>query len=327
MVTFNNNYYKLNNNLGANFLSQGLNFIGGGSSMGNYNIGNMLGCGSTNYFTDCYGEVNYDKVAGASVASALFNVGVQAFKSIKQEKGEKVDHKQELKDVTEQLNAKREESVDVEAKKVAAETNVDNANSTIKSLEAEKAGLNVSSLKTKFDDISAQYKAEQDPTNKAALEKQMNEAEQAWKKADAREKAIDAEIKKQNEIIATNETAIKDAKTKLESLDKEIRELEKAQETAQKGVNAEVLDKADGNWFTRAEKKCLDDSYGDDNKAKKNEVRAAFNAFVKAKKENNEADMKKYADKVVEMMNSNPKLEKSFGKALELIKPYTTQNK
>lgn len=320
------NYYNMNNNIGTQFLQQGLSFLGGTngySTMGGFQIGNMLG--GTNFFTNCYGEVNYDKMAGAGVANALVSVGAQAFQSIRGEKEEKVDYTAELNNINKELNAKKSERNEWAAKKIQYEATVKTAEDTKSSLQEKLNAITISTLEVNVDKLKDALKTETDSTKQGELSKQLADAEKALNAAKAEKENLEKQIKEQEEIIETNKTNLKTADEKIEALEKEIRELETEKAKTQKGVDAETLDKADGNWLNRANKKCLDETYDENNKAKKNEVRCAFNAFVKAQKAGNKDEMTKYANIVIQMINSNPALKADYEKALALLTPYATE--
>ena len=75
-IGYNNmNMYMYDNNGFGNLLQQGLNMLGGGYGMGN-----------SRFFTNCYGEVNYDKMAGFQVANALLGTTFQAIAANKANK-------------------------------------------------------------------------------------------------------------------------------------------------------------------------------------------------------------------------------------------------
>ena len=100
-IGYNNmNMYMYGNNGFGNLLQQGMGMLSGG-----------YGIGGANYFTNCYGEVNYDKMAGFQVANALLGTTFQAIAANKANKASEpqVNYTQELNAVAKEINTKEDE--------------------------------------------------------------------------------------------------------------------------------------------------------------------------------------------------------------------------
>ncbi len=319
-MTFTNMYnLNMNNMTGTNFLQSGLNFIGGGNAMGgfggNFQIGNMLG---GNAFTNCYGEVDYDKMAGFQVAGALFSVGAQAYQSIKAQKEPKVDYNKEVSELNKQIQTKSEDLLDKTAKATELGTEKLNAENSIKSLQGQK--FLTQSLESDVATARKAYDAQPTPENKAALDN----AEKALNDAKAKNEEIDKEVEKQKKIIENAETKLSALEAEIETLTDDLKDLKTKRDNLQPKASEQTLDKADGNFLTRAKKECMNDSYSlDGNQATKAEIKRGFNEFIKCK---DPEQKKAYANKIKEMSDSNPKLAEKYAQEIKLVDKWLLEN-
>lgn len=229
--------YMYGNNGFGNLLQQGLNMLGGG-----------YGIGGANYFTNCYGEVNYDKMAGFQVANALLGTTFQAIAANKANKASEpqVNYTQELNAVAKEINTKEDElstksgeletlksdKAENDGKLTKLTTSLDSAEETLR--KAENALSGVKSDDPKYDKL-----------NKAVTE--------ATKKRDEIKKektTLEDTIKKQEADI--------EAKTKeVDAIEQKIAELKDKQDTLQKAANNQAIDDAKSNKWQRSDIGCI----------------------------------------------------------------------
>ena len=108
--------YGYNMNMNCNpwmmLAQQGLGLLGG-SSMG-YNMGSFgsltgMGCGQS-IFQNCFGEPNFDAMAGFAAISAVLNVGsTAAIHAIADGRASKINSRAELKSIDTKINDKQTE--------------------------------------------------------------------------------------------------------------------------------------------------------------------------------------------------------------------------
>ena len=94
--------YSMNMNGWQGLFQQGLGMLGG-SSMG---YGNYSSFGGSGIFTNCFGEPNYDAMAGYGVANALLGVAGQAIAANRKEKAPEVNYTQELSKISKEIETK-----------------------------------------------------------------------------------------------------------------------------------------------------------------------------------------------------------------------------
>lgn len=237
VLGYNNmNMYMYGNNGFGNLLQQGLNMLGGG-----------YGMGSTSYFTNCYGEVNYDKMAGFQVANALLGTTFQMIASNKANKASEpeVNYTQELNAVAKEIKSKNNEwaTKSDELETLGGEFK-DPANKS----------KSVSTLQTELT------KAEADVTNltKELNELDKNDSNYATKKTEKEGKIKDAE-EKVTKLKADIETKKKYEAKELEiaKVKDEIADLEKKQDSLQKAANDKAIDDAKSNKWQRSDIGCI----------------------------------------------------------------------
>lgn len=286
-IGYNNmNMYMYDNNGFGNLLQQGLNMLGGGYGMGN-----------SRFFTNCYGEVNYDKMAGFQVANALLGTTFQAIAANKANKASEpqVNYTQELNAVAKEINTKEDER-------------------SIKSGELEMLGGEFKDPANKSKSVSTLQteltKAEADVTN---LTKELNELDKNDSNYATNKEKIDAKI----ETAEDNVTKLKaDIETKkkyeakeleIAKIKDEIADLEKKQDSLQKAANDKAIDDAKSNKWQRSDIGCLDKwqkSAGKDTPmASKKDLERASYEFRKGAE--TKAERYKAANAFVNMYESN----------------------
>lgn len=303
------NMYNLNG-FGSwnNMFSQGFGMLGG----------NGLSCGSFggSIFSNCYGEVNFNKMAGFGVANALMNVGFMAASSMISKKEPKVDIEQKYNDTSEKIDEKISAYEDLRSNKKSLVSTINTANSMINDCKKELGDLNLEQLKAAYDTAISNHENDNSSENKIAL--------------DAAKKAYDDALQKQAEInkkIENYETKIKEANEELDEindemvvLSKEIRALKYKQnsyaEVVEENKNDKILDKADGNWLQRK----LGGENGD--------LRTSLRKYRKLKQEYDQNPNEETAKLLYNLgKNSLPQYEKlsdgdkkSFSSAIGIIK-------
>ena len=261
----NMNMYMYGNNGFGNLLQQGLNMLGGG-----------YGIGGTNYFTNCYGELNYDKVAGFQVANALLGTTFQMIASNKANKASEpeVNYTQELNAVAKEIKSKNDEWA--------------TKSDELETLKKDKAD-NDSELK----DLTTQLSSAEEALRKA--EAKLNAAKPDDPKYDELNKAVtdatknrDKIKKEKDELEKTIEKQDADIKAKTEEVDaieQKIAELEDKQASLQKTANEKTIEGHKSSPLLRARKECIDnwqDTLNENKKsASKAELEKAFHVFKK----------------------------------------------
>lgn len=303
------NMYMYGNNGFGNLLKQGMGMLSGG-----------YGIGGANYFTNCYGEVNYDKMAGFQVANALLGTTFQAIAANKANKASEpqVNYTQELNAVAKEINTKEDErstkSGELETLKSdkakndeqlkTLTTSLDAAEETLR--KAETALKDAKSDDPKYDELN---KAVTDATNKRDKIKKEKEA-------------LEKTIEKQDADI--------EAKTKeVDAIEQKIAELKDKQDTLQKAANDKAIDDAKSNKWQRSDIGCLDKwqkSAGEDTQmASKKDLERASYEFRKGAE--TKADKRKAANAFVNMYDSNKdEFKGKYGALYTAIKAWLDDN-
>lgn len=277
------NLYSMNMN--GNPLMQ---MMFGGSSVGFGGFGGLTGCGGSNIFTNCYGEMNYDAMAGYSVFNALLGVAGQAYAAHQANKEPEVNYTQEISNINKEIDTKTKTKLNL--------TNeINELNNSLKNINEHA-------------DVKAKYEAWKNASDedKANLEREYKEAK------DSAERAINAQITTKNNQIKT--------------LDEEIKQLEAKRDRYQAEVDKKILDRADRGKLQRAGKDCLEQTYDNDNPASERQLSRAFYEFNQA---TNISDKRTYAKKVIEMYDSNLKLEdanSSNKQGYKLVQKWLTEH-
>lgn len=269
VLGYNNmNMYMYGNNGFGNLLQQGLNMLGGG-----------YGMGSTSYFTNCYGEVNYDKMAGFQVANALLGTTFQAIAANKANKANKasepqVNYTQELNAVAKEIKSKNDEwatksdeldtlkkdKSENDKKLTTLTTSLDSAEEALR--KADRALKDAKSDNPNYDELN---KAVTDATkNRDKIKKEKDELEKTIEKQDA---DIEAKTKELDEIK------------------KKIAELEDKQASLQKTANEKTIEGHKSSPLLRARKECINrwqrEPSDNTKSASKAELEKAFHVFKK----------------------------------------------
>lgn len=301
--------YSMNMNGWQGLFQQGLGMLGG-SSMGYGNYGSFGGSG---IFTNCFGEPNYDAMAGYGVANALLGVAGQAIAANRKEKAPEVNYTQELSKISKEIEAK-------EIDKAEQADIINTKTDEIKTATDTKTKL-TGDLKTAESNLNAYKKELNDATS--LTEEQRNTIESKIAQAEKDVKAIEEKIAAQDDIINKATEAKRNAETKEAALQSEIDELKKKQAEYQKNLNTKTLDDADGNVLQRARKSCMDETYNEQNQASKADIRRAFNTFIKA---DNDDDKRTAAEKIKEMYGSNSKLADDFAKPYSIVEQWLKEH-
>lgn len=303
------NMYMYGNNGFGNLLKQGMGMLSGG-----------YGIGGANYFTNCYGEVNYDKMAGFQVANALLGTTFQAIAANKANKASEpqVNYTQELNAVAKEINTKEDErstkngeletlksdKAENDKELTTLTTSLDTAEETLR--KAETALKDAKSDDPKYDELN---KAVTDATNKRDKIKKEKEA-------------LEKTIEKQDADI--------EAKTKeVDALEQKIAELKDKQDSLQKAANDKAIDDAKSNKWQRSDIGCLDKwqkSAGEDTQmASKKDLERASYEFRKGAE--TKADKRKAANAFVNMYDSNKdEFKGKYGALYTAIKAWLDDN-
>lgn len=233
------NMYMYGNNGFGNLLQQGLNMFGGG-----------YGMGSTSYFTNCYGEVNYDKMAGFQVANALLGTTFQAIAANKANKASEpqVNYTQELNAVAKEIKSKNNEWVTKsdELDTLGGEfKDAANKSKSVSTMQTEltNAEADVTKLNGELKNLDQQDPKPNDyDKQKSDIEAKIKTAEDNVKKLKA-----DIETKKKYDAKELEIAKVKD----------EIADLEKKQDTLQKAANDKAIDDAKSNKWQRSDIGCI----------------------------------------------------------------------
>ena len=227
---------------------QGMGMLGGG-------FGGFGGCG---IFTNCFGEVNYDAMAGYGVANALMGVAGQAISSAvsqkREAKAEQENNKAEIEKIDNQITEKTGEKSTLSDEIKTKQDEISTASKTITSLKSQITDLNVAAEKDAYEKAKAQ---DPQPAN-------LDDLKQAYDDAVEKEADLNKQIKEQEEIINAANEKIQSNQTAIEKLNEEIRNLEARKEKLQKSVNDFDLDKADGKKFQRTKKEDFDAKWNAD---------------------------------------------------------------
>ena len=145
-------------------LQQGMGMFGGGF-------------GGSGIFMNCFGEVNYDAMAGYGVANALLGVAGQAINHTVSEKREKKaeyqENKAEIERITQDIEDKTGEKAGLEAENKTKQSEITAADTAINNLNKQISKLDVAGKKQAYDDANAQ---DPKPANLADLKKVYEDA-------------------------------------------------------------------------------------------------------------------------------------------------------
>ena len=288
---------NMNGNPWMQLASQGLGMFGGNSmgfGMGGFGSLTGMGCGSI--FTNCYGEPNYNAMAGYGVANALLGVAGQAWAAHQANKEPEVNYTQEIKKLRDEVKTKTDKKAEL-ADEIRSENNKKTAASETKGkldTDLATAQTSLTKLEQELNDAT-NLTDDQRNTLKLKIENAKNKIEE-----------LEAKIKAQQDIIDAADEKIKANERDCAKLQDEIDELNKKLEAYQSKVNENILDQADRGKLQRAGKGCLKETYNEQNPASERQLSRAFYEYNKA---TNDTDKKYYAKKIIEMYKSNNQLE------------------
>lgn len=277
------NFNMYGNSMGMMF-QQGLGMFGGG-------------LGGSGIFTNCWGEVNYDAMAGYGVANALLGVAGQAISSTraqKQEaKAEYQNNKADIDNIDEQIanlkNIVPEEEID---------DKYDNNIGTAKN-EQKTANDALTAAQTNKNKLETELKAAKTDDEKKSIQDKIDnlKIDELQKKADKYngDATVEGSVKWHEKQKADAVSA------KKEEIAKKIKELEEKKEKLQEAVNNVDLDKADGKKFQRTKKEDFDAKWKEDGtmadnvEFSKGDMRYAIAGFRNATSDD---DKKYWANKI-----------------------------
>ena len=330
-MLFNLNNYTMNNSL-MGLLQNGLSSLGTGgySNLGGMNINSIFGMTSSP-FTNCYGQVDYDALAGFGVA---VGVAGQAINQYASQREPKVDHEQEAKDLKSEIAQKELKHAELNIEKTSLEGAIETAKNTSKNLEGQISNKKstVSDLKSQYDTKIEEAVKESDPTKKAELQKEAANLNNQKQKAEEELDKLKEEKAEQDKIVTEKGKELETCEKNIARVEKEIEILKDDLKEHQNEVNNDILEKANGNRLTRTP----DDEYAqklDNGKLKanveytKSDMRTAINQFMN---EANGTDAKLAKAKIIcEMFDALPEKErnKTFGPAREIAAKYIADNK
>lgn len=239
-------------------IQQGLGCLMGGSygSFGNFgnfggfcdfgNFGNFGNFGSYgmmsmngSLFTNCFGEPNYDVMAGFAVISSVLGVANQAITSVKAQKAEYSDNKARI----EEIDSKIEELNSTDAAD-AIDTKYNEDIKTKGKAVTDAQGA-VEKLQKKYDAVKDKPETEQTTAEKELIKTFEDKKAELERKV----KTANKELLKANKA---KQDAIKEKKGEIAG---EIDDLQKERKKLEKEVAAVDLNKADGNSLTRTSAK------------------------------------------------------------------------
>lgn len=233
------NFNMMNNGWGG-LLQQGLGMLGGNS----YGMMSMNGSifGGNNFFTNCFGEPNYNAMAGFGVANALTGVLGMTISSIKAEKAEakqaNVDAETRIGEIDKEIGKKTETINTKNGEKDNLNSSITTLTNEIKELEGQK--VNLIDLERAWNDA---YKT--DPNSP-----ETTKAKNAYNNAKTKNENIDKQIKEKNEKIEDiQKNQIPACDKAINELDSKINELKQEKAKLEEQVTKAKLAKAQGKKY------------------------------------------------------------------------------
>lgn len=266
----------------------------GNSFMNQYSLNSFIGGGNIHY--DCFGQPNFNAMAGTAVANALLGVAMQAVSTNIQNKEAKVNYTQELVDISKEIENKEiDKAEQTDIINTQTET-INTAKATKQTLSEELKNLE-SELATKKSDYETAAKQDPAPANLADLKNLYEDA----KKAVEEKKA---EIAEQEKLIKEAEAKKEAAEAEEAKLQKEIDELKDKQAVYQKAADEETIKDSKSTSWQRADETCIKDWQETDGEkqATKKELKRAIYEYKHAE---NDEDKKEAAIAVKNMFESN----------------------
>lgn len=266
---------------------QGLGMLGG-SSM-DYGVGNFggltgMGMGCGNIFTNCYGEPNYDAMLGYGLLKVGSTAAIHIIADGRASRGAVVNYTEEINNINTEINNKNDEITTLEGENTTLGQKISAADKEIQRLTDSKPAAKTA-LETAEKALDGLKEGD---AGYLKAKREYDEALAAYKKIDEDIEAQKKIKKDTNETIQANDEKISKLEAEIKKL--EDKKLEYEQAKAQKGGED-----------------CLQTGFYDKEKNPANEkqFKKAMSSYLKAKKENNTDDIKKYAAIIVEMYESN----------------------
>ena len=270
--------------------------------------------GSCNIFTNCFGEPNYDAIAGAGVGNIIVSTTGNIISSIV---ANRKAEKQDKEDITTTLENLDNQIADLKAKE--PETLIDDSyNENISKAEEQK-----SSTEASISDLKEQLRNETDDAKKTEIQGRLKDAEAILETLNAGESVEGsiAYLKKQKE------DAIDAKRVEIEN---QIASLEAKKAKLQNQVDEQKLDDADGHNWQKTCQKDFDKKWNKDGtpvaktEFTKGDMRYAIGAFRNAV---TDEDKKIWANKIAviydNFMNNNMKyITKDFKAARQIVDEY-----
>lgn len=298
MTILSNYSFNMIGNSWSGMLNNGLGTFGGTSVFGNSGI-----------FTNCFGEPNYDAMAGAGVANALIGTAMSAVASNIQSKGPEINYTEEINNINDEIDTKQDEVTNKLTEVTTLDGKISDADKEISTLNNK-----LSDAKTSFEEAENNFsKAKEGDENYLKLKRMYEEAKKAY------EQTIPDEIKAQEEI---KEKAIEEKNklnTEIAELQDEIEELQDKKAELQKASDAKTIQDAKSLSWQRADETCIKDwQKADSNKqATKQELRRAIYEYKHAETD----DVKKEAALALKnMFESNEDGLKDYKCIYEAVK-------
>lgn len=329
-MLFNCNNYNMNNSW-MGLMQNSFNFfgIGGYSNFGGMNLNSF--CTSifgmnNNIFTNCYGQVDYDSLAGYSVANALVGVAGQAINHYASQREPKVDHKQEAKDLKSEISQKELKHAELTTESLSLGGAIETAKDKSKSLTSK-----ISSAKDAATKLQVQYESLIQNNSNGANTASAVDVKKQLDAANENVQKLNKEKAEQDKIVTKKSEELEICNQNIARVEKEIENLKAELKEHQYEVNQDILDKANGNRLTRTP----DDEYAkklDNGKLKpkenytKSDMKTAINQFMN---EANGTDAKlAKAHIICDMFNVLPENERNkiFHSVVELAQKYINDN-
>ena len=260
-MSLNLGMYNLNMFGGTGF--NGLTSFGGFGNFGSFGMGGSL-------FTNCFGEVNYDAMAGYGVANALLGVASQAInQTVGNKRAAKAEHENnqaEIEKINQEISSNTSAKEELNTENTTLKNDADAASAKSKDLAGQ-----ISSKTSEITNLQADYDrlttaAASDETQKDAQQealKKLNTAKEELKKLEEEKQAQDKIVEDNNKKIEANNKKINELNTK-------INEQEAQKAKLQESVNDVVLDNADGSKWKRTTKEDFDKKWNQNGTAAEN---------------------------------------------------------
>ena len=310
--------YNMNMFGGTGF--SGLSSFGGFGNFGSFGMGGSL-------FTNCFGEVNYDAMAGYGVANALTSVaGMAINQAVNNKRAAKAEHENnqaEIEKINQEINSKTSAKNDLNTENTSLQTEVNTA-----SAKSEELAGQISTKEADITNLQAEYDR---LTSAAASDETQKEAQtQALKKLNtAKEelKKLEADKAEQDKIVQDKTVEIEANNAEIEKLNDDIKQLEAQKSELQESVNDVILDKADGNKWKRTCKEDFDKKWNQDGTKAENteftqsDMRYAIAGFRNA---TTEEDKKEWANKIATIYDnlSQSDITSNFKAARQIVQQY-----